>query len=160
MIKYIEKDTSVVFSEIPDEITMAVNISNCQNKCVGCHSPYLREDIGTELTNDEIKNLIEKNDGITCFCFMGEGNDQEGLFSAARFIRENYPNLKTAVYSGRDSVEKDFYTVFNYIKMGPYKEEYGPLNKKTTNQRLIEVNHDKGIGSSWFIRDITHKFWK
>ena len=48
MIKY--TDTQIVFSEIPDEITLAINISNCQNNCPGCHSPYLKQNIGKELT--------------------------------------------------------------------------------------------------------------
>ena len=51
MIKY--KDYYVVFEEIPDKITLAVNITNCQNRCIGCHSPELRENIGKELTTDE-----------------------------------------------------------------------------------------------------------
>ena len=69
MIKYAPDDTSVVFEEIPDEITLAVNISNCQHNCPGCHSPYLRMDFGEELTETAIDELIKKNSGITCFCF-------------------------------------------------------------------------------------------
>ena len=79
MIKYIEGDTQVTFLEVPDEISLTINISNCQCKCVGCHSPYLRENIGDELTEDEIDELISKNDGITCVTLMGEGNDKESL---------------------------------------------------------------------------------
>ena len=47
MVKYV--NTEVVFEEIPDEITLAINVSNCPNQCPGCHSPYLREDIGEDL---------------------------------------------------------------------------------------------------------------
>ena len=46
MIKYVPEDTSVVFLEIPDEICCAINISNCPHRCDGCHSQYLRKDIG------------------------------------------------------------------------------------------------------------------
>ena len=52
MLKYV--DTKVTFAEVPDEISLCINISNCPNHCEGCHSPYLAEDIGTELTKDEI----------------------------------------------------------------------------------------------------------
>ena len=38
--------TSVVMEEIPDRVTLAVDISNCRGQCVGCHSPFLKEDIG------------------------------------------------------------------------------------------------------------------
>ena len=62
MIKYL--NTMVTFAEIPVEVTLSINITNCQNKCPGCHSPELRENIGTELTKDELNNLINKNKGV------------------------------------------------------------------------------------------------
>ena len=58
-----------------------------------------------------------------------------------------------AIYSGRDKVEIEYYGLFDYVKVGGYKEEYGPLNKETTNQRLYEIGTDG-------IKDITYKFWK
>ena len=149
MIKYIPQDTLVVFSEIPDEITLAINISNCQNYCIGCHTPYLRENIGTELIPEVLSAEIQKNSGISCVCFMGEGNDREALINLAKFIHANFPDLKVALYSGRVEVEDDMYDVFDYIKVGPYIETLGPLNSKTTNQRLYKNKED-----------ITYKFWK
>ena len=47
MLKYV--NTDVVFQEIPDEVTLAINISNCPCHCPGCHSRYLWEDIGLSL---------------------------------------------------------------------------------------------------------------
>ena len=38
-MKYI--DTKIVFSEVPDEITLAINISGCPIHCADCHSKYL-----------------------------------------------------------------------------------------------------------------------
>ena len=58
MIKYVPEDTSVVFAEIPDEITLAINISNCPGSCPGCHSPYLQQDTGEELTAEKLSALI------------------------------------------------------------------------------------------------------
>ena len=69
MLKY--TSCEVVFAEIPNEISLAINISNCPCKCPGCHSPYLAEDIGTLLTQRRLKDIIEENKGITCVCFMG-----------------------------------------------------------------------------------------
>lgn len=149
MIKYIPQDSLIVFSEIPDEITLALNISNCQNNCIGCHTSYLRENIGTELTLEILSAEIQKNSGISCVCFMGEGNDHEALINLAKFIHENYPDLKTALYSGRVAVEDDLYDIFDYVKIGPYKKECGPLNEKTTNQRLYKNRVD-----------ITNRFWE
>ena len=61
----------VVFKEVPDEVTLSINITNCPYRCPGCHSPYLQEDVGEELTFETLSYLIEKNKGITCVCFMG-----------------------------------------------------------------------------------------
>ena len=149
MIKY--KDSYIVFEEIPDRVSLAVNITNCQNNCIGCHSPELRLNSGVELTEDEIDRLINANYGIDCFLFMGEGKDYNRLMELVRYIKENY-SIKVAIYSGRDKVEIEYYGLFDYVKVGGYKEEYGPLNKETTNQRLYEIGVDS-------IKDITYKFW-
>ena len=150
MLKF--KDSYIVFEEIPDRVSLAVNITNCQNNCIGCHSPELRLNNGEELTEGIIDKLIKENYGIDCFLFMGEGKDRGRLLELAKYIKHNY-DLKVAIYSGRNNVESDFYEVFDYIKVGEYKEEFGPLNKETTNQRLYEVGADG-------IKDITYKFWK
>ena len=160
-VKYIPEDTTVVFSEIPDEITLAVNISNCQNNCKGCHSPYLKEDRGSILTCDVIDELMERNRGITCFCFMGEGNDVDGLRKLAEHISEKWENVKIGVYSGRENVEKWYSEVFDYVKIGPYMPEYGPLDNPETNQRLFYHNPVycgvSKMGKGW--EDVTYKFW-
>ena len=154
MIKYIKEDTMVVFSEIPTEISLAINISNCQNNCIGCHSPYLRKDVGETLNIDVIDELIEKNKGVTCFLFMGEGNDIGNLCNFSKYIKEKY-GLLTALYSGKQKIEQYMVDNFDYIKIGPYMEEFGPLNKKTTNQRLYKI-----IKPDNKIDDITYMFWK
>ena len=57
-------DTMVTFNEVPDEISLCINISGCPNRCPGCHSPELWEDIGTELTKESLKDLIDKMGGV------------------------------------------------------------------------------------------------
>jgi len=151
MVKYIPNDVSVVFAEIPDEITLAINISNCPGSCPGCHSPYLQTDTGEELTAEILGCLISKNTGITCVSFMGEGKDKETLLSLAQYVREM--GLKTALYSGRLEVPDDYNAYFDYIKIGPYIAEKGPLNKTTTNQALYQIIDGERL-------DITFKFWR
>lgn len=154
MIKY--KDYYIVFEEIPDKVTLAINITNCQNRCVGCHSPELRRDIGTELTKCEIDRIISENDGINCICFMGEGNDREALKEIADYVIEKH-HIDIALYSGRKEVESDLYGLFDFVKVGPYIEEFGPLNKETTNQRLYYVQHCQ---EGNLLTDITSMFWE
>lgn len=151
MLKYV--DTKVVFAEIPDEITLAINISNCPCHCKGCHSPYLAEDIGTELTFSELRRLIKNNSGISCIAFMGGDSEPERINALASFVTNHY-QLNVAWYSGRQELSKDIeLRNFDYIKLGPYIEELGPLSSRTTNQRLYRVEKEVLI-------DITNKFWK
>lgn len=158
MLKYV--DTKVVMSEIPDMITLAINISNCPNNCIGCHSSYLKEDVGTMLTDTLLQILIDENPGIDCVCFMGGDSEPWQIKHYAAFIKHHYPELKTAWYSGSDklhtSIEINLH-YFDYIKMGPYIEELGPLTSRTTNQRLYEIKHKPQDNE---LIDITHKFWK
>ena len=75
MLKYIPSLTDIVMEEIPHRVTLAGEVSNCQGNCPGCHSPFLRQDIGEELTPAKIDFLIEDNFGVNCFLFLGEGKD-------------------------------------------------------------------------------------
>ena len=59
-MKYCE--TAITFSEVPDEVTLCINISNCPCHCKGCHSAYLAEDIGEELTFEVLQTPIQKTE--------------------------------------------------------------------------------------------------
>ena len=153
-MKYV--DTKVVFSEIPDEITLAINISGCPVKCSGCHSKYLWEDVGEPLNSDSLHHLIENYKGITCVAFMGGDSSPYEIKDLAMFVRVAYPKLKIAWYSGKDVIPNVIMLNlqdFDFIKLGPYKEEFGPLNSKTTNQRMYRVHNSE-------LEDITNKFWR
>jgi anaerobic ribonucleoside-triphosphate reductase activating protein len=156
MIKYKPDTVSVVFAEVPDYVTLAIEITNCPGMCEGCHSPWLREDIGDELTPTKLYELIEANKGINCVVFMGEGKDPEALKKLALGVRTKYNNIKVALYSGRNSVENEYDLYFDYIKVGPYIPSRKALNFKTTNQRLYEIVRE---GNKTKRKDITYKFW-
>ena len=161
MVKYY--NAMVVFEEIPDEITLAINITNCPCHCKGCHSEFLWEDKGISLTTEELDRLIEKNDGITTVCFMGGDAELEVINVLAEYVHE-VKHLKVGWQSGRDSYYKNInFNHFDYIKLGHNDEELGGLNKKTTNQRLYKLKHkifeSEGVEQIDF-EDITSKFWK
>jgi anaerobic ribonucleoside-triphosphate reductase activating protein len=149
MIKYLPGLTDIVLEEIPDRVTLAVEITNCQGSCPGCHSPFLRKDIGEELTEKALDAMLDDNFGVNCLLFLGEGNDRDALLRLAAYIRASRPGLELALYSGRTSVEKEITEMFDYVKIGPYIAERGPLNERTTNQRL----YHRGV-------DITSRFWR
>lgn len=187
MLKYV--DTRVCFAEIPDEITLCINLSNCPCHCKGCHSSYLAEDIGEVLTHSRIEKLLKENKGVTAICFMGGDNDPKLVNHYAKLIKDSYveqveatykvnevvtlskgitlnpgddiilmkpmPNpIKVAWYSGRQELSKDVDVAnFDFIKLGPYQEEKGPLDNPNTNQGFYQVVNGELV-------DITHKFWK
>lgn len=147
-------DTAIVFSEFPNEISLAINISNCPCHCIGCHSAYLANDIGSELNKDVLKELIIKNDGITCVGFMGGDASPSIVNELAEFVKDEFPKLKTGWYSGRDFLsDKIDIDNFNFIKLGPFIPEHGPLSNKNTNQRFYKIIDGNLI-------DSTNLFWK
>lgn len=154
-MKYVE--AKIVFAEIPNEITLAINISGCPIRCKGCHSKYLWEDIGESLDRDSLYNLIEKNNGISCVAFMGGDANVPYLQSLFHWVRTRYPELKIAWYSGQEGpIKRSDMINLDYIKIGPYKEELGPLNSKDTNQRMYKLKHAKS--GELIVEDITKMF--
>lgn len=154
MLKYV--DTLVSFQEIPDEISLCINISNCPNNCPGCHSAYLKDDIGTPLTYTELMRILKDIRGITCVCFMGGDKEPWEIQRLAQFVKEK--GLKVAWYSGKQELHEDIRLAnFDYVKLGPYVEELGPLTSRTTNQVMYKIDH---LADRPFVVDITSRFWK
>lgn len=154
MLKYV--NYGIVFQEIPDEVTLSINISNCPCKCPGCHSKYLWQDIGEPLTSKTIDIFMEKyGNDITCICFMGGDIMPEEVEYLSKLIHRNFSDIKVGWYSGRSNIDPNIdINNFDYIKTGPYIEHLGALNNKSTNQRLYKKKDNNKF------EDITSKFWK
>lgn len=160
MIKY--TTTEVVFREVPDEVTLAINISNCPIRCPDCHSKELWEDIGTKLTQVELDKLISENNGITCVAFMGGDSDPEHIEILSKAIKEHYPELKVAWYSGRDlkDIKTSNLRYLDYIKTGPYIKGF-PLDNSNTNQefnKITKVKEDEEGNLRVFLAYMGDKF--
>lgn len=171
------KDTAVVFREIPDEVTLAINIAGCPVHCPDCHSQHLWKNDGVGLGLYELDKLIKDNPGITCVSLMGGDNDVHAVQTLLCFVKTNY-DLKTSWWSGRENIpDCEFLSVLDYLKLGPYIKEKGPLDSPTTNQRLYRVvkqsstdapvvgfddNGDEAYitGDYYMMEDITPKLWK
>ena len=162
----------IVFQEIPGEVTLALNLSNCPCYCPGCHSPHLAEDIGEELNEELFSGLLARYGAmITCVAFMGGDAAPDDVARWAEWVKDR--SLKTAWYSGRQQLPechtaKRSYSdnglsvlavlqrsglPFDYVKLGPYIDELGGLKSEKTNQRLYKREND-----TW--TDITSVFWK
>ena len=162
MLRYV--DAVVTFAEVPDEVNLCISISNCPNHCPACHSKYLWDDIGEELTEQTLFNLIHQNRGITCVCLMGGDGEPDTVLDLL-FAVKNGTELKTCWYSGRtqrywekEGLFPENYECLNYVKFGPYEESSGGLDKETTNQRMYEI--DSSEPSGFIMEDITHLFWE
>lgn len=153
MLKYV--DTAVVFQEIPDETTLAVNLSRCPCHCPGCHSRHLWDDIGEPLTEEVIDGWMATYGGeITCLCLMGGDAEPAAVDGLAAYVRRRYPSYRVAWYTGRTRISREIdRSHFDYIKVGPYIAHLGPLKSRTTNQRLYRLTAEG-------TEDITARFWR
>lgn len=133
---------SIVFQEVPNEVTLAINISGCPHKCEGCHSKYLWEYSGNYISDDLVE-LIEKYKGlITCVCFMGGDQNLPEVIQCFQIIKSY--GLKTCLYSGADMIPLTLpLELFDYIKIGHYDSKRGGLDNPETNQNFIHFHLDE-----------------
>lgn len=154
---------AVSMQEIPDHIAFVINIGNCIQGCVGCHSKDIMSYYDGESTKAvPLKKVIKKASkvhklGATVCCIMG-GTTNYGvtreyltvLIKALALIFEDGVGL----YSGSDCpIDDDFYdnginyyyahyTPLTYLKIGSYQKDLGGLDKPTTNQRYYVKESD------------------
>lgn len=96
---------------------------------------------------------------ITCLCLMGGDHDQSEL--RAIFKQAHEIGLKTCLYTGLSEmsmINKKLLDELDYIKLGPFIKEKGPLNNPSTNQRMYKKDYSPFDDcDDWY--DITEKFW-
>lgn len=151
MLKYLYAQE--VFAEVPGEVSLGISISGCLIHCQGCHSRELWEDKGTPLTIEELQRLLDKHKGITCLLLLGGERDIDSLIELFQYA---YKKVKTAWYCGLDLIPKGKYGILQYLdflKLGGFDLDLGPINERTTNQRFYKIKNGK-------MYDITELFWK
>lgn len=156
LLRYV--NYSVVCQEVPNEISLVINITECPHHCDGCHSDYLSESVGNYV-NDDLPKLLEKYDGmITCVCFMGGDQHINNLNEWLCKIKNVY-GLKTCVYSGADNKDifKDSLEYLDYLKIGHYDKKMGGLDCKDTNQVFYKVIH---LQSDTVLENVNYLFRK
>lgn len=142
---------SIVFQEVPDEISLAINVSGCPYRCEDCHSPNLQEYEGEYLLQDFGKILDEYEDRITCVCFMGGDQNPIELIELCDMAHER--DLNTCLYTGSTSCAY-LQPYLDYLKIGPYIKERGGLDNEDTNQVMYRIVDGTRV------EDITYKFQK
>lgn len=157
MIRYLSH--ALTFAEVPDQVTLCINVTNCQHHCPGCHSPELRQDIGKDL-EEALPGLLHKyGNDITCVCLMGEGNDIDALCRCLSAIRA--AGFLTCLYTGHDKPSAVMQAIqyLNYLKLGHYDQKLGGLASPSTNQRMYQLVDDLSSTSYPSFLDVTWKFW-
>ena len=176
----------IVFQEIPGEVTLALNLSNCPCHCPGCHSKHLWEDIGEELNEELLDGFIARYGSmITCVCFMGGDQAPEEVIRWAEYIKglSGEAGLKVAWYSGRPylpeclsakrSVSASGLSATRSVSetvcqqrglsgvAGPFDYvKLGPYIESLGGLKSPKTNQRlyKRVGDEW--QDITSSFWK
>lgn len=155
-LKYVSY--AVVCEEVPDEISLAINISGCPYRCKGCHSQYLWEYTGNYISDDLDKLIDKYNSLITCVCFMGGDQNLNELYDLCKRVKKR--GYKVCIYSGAWNISR--FAIFHdnacidYLKVGEYLESRGGLNNPNTNQRMYKVFNTKDKE----LEDITYRFMK
>lgn len=146
---------TIVLQEVPGEVSLAFSISNCPLRCLYCHSPQLRTDIGTPLTVDQLQAELDScrspHTGmytVTCVLFFGGDQHEPELLTLLEYCRKQ--NLRTCLYTGHTDVSNSLKSQLDYLKVGPYVDYLGALDKSTTNQRFYRLSDNA---------DLTHLFW-
>ena len=154
-VKY--QSCNVSLQEVPGEISLIFQISECPHRCKGCHSPELWTTNGAELTPENLmEEITPYSDFISCVCFFGGEWDEENLVFLLK-IAKSY-GYKTCLYTGADTVSEEIKNHLNYLKTGPWKEELGGLYSITTNQRFINLDNGKCLNAQFqhTIRETSH----
>ena len=125
---------SIVFQEVPNEISLCFSITGCKVGCKGCHSTELwHEENGMSLTNINFTQWLKKYQGlISCVVFFG-GEWQAKVLIEKLIIAKNH-GLKTCLYSGEKHIDINISQHLNFLKTGAWHETLGGLESATTNQ--------------------------
>lgn len=141
--------------EVPNEESICIYISGCQNRCANCHYPELQRPNYGDLLFRNYRKIIELYlKAASCVCFLGEGKntllERKELTWYSAYAHTK--GLKTCLYSGRDTFIEKWMKTFDYIKIGSYQPEQGALSDPRTNQRMYRKS-----GRGYV--DITKEFW-
>lgn len=149
-------DACVSYDEIPNELSLCIYISGCMNRCPDCHYPELMQHNHGDILSESFYLLVDLySEMVSCICFLGEGAC--GLKEKAEFKEYvdyiHSKGLLAGLYSGRNLDEiEEWMKEFDFVKIGSYQLDKGPLTKETTNQRMYKKKNNKYV-------NITEEFW-
>lgn len=154
--------TGVTMMEIPDHLAFYIEFGNCKQKCKGCHSPHLWEDVENKTNMEDLlasaRDAVSK--GANAIVLMGgttNGFSTAHLISLIDKLAEIAP---VGLYSGNDDYELNLLiamsTRLTWIKTGSYRVDKGGLMSAKTNQKFLR-KENVNLGCVVFV-DESYKF--
>lgn len=146
-MKYLRKGMSI--SLVPDKISLYFEVTGCSLRCNGCHTPELREDIGTAFTDEGLSKILSRYKGhADVVVFLGGEASLQELTKMLRLCKDH--GFLTCMFTGLPFVPSTVMKELTYIKTGPYVEKLGGLESKTTNQKFTRLSDGVVMNSQFW----------
>ncbi len=141
---------SIVFQEVPNEISLCFSITGCKVGCKGCHSTELwNSSYGTPLNNKNFITWLKKyNNLISCVVFFG-GEWHPNFLVEKLLIAKSF-GLKTCLYSGEKYIDIRISRHLNFLKTGAWQAELGGLESPISNQVFRDLTTGKKLNHLFF----------
>ncbi|WDD97342.1 anaerobic ribonucleoside-triphosphate reductase activating protein [Thalassomonas actiniarum] len=136
---------TIVFQEVPGEISLCFSITGCKLACRGCHSTELwNENNGQDLNKDTFCRYLDQYAGLlSCIVFFGGEWQAPELIEKLKIARAQ--GLKTCLYSGQEHIDISISQHLTYLKTGKWTPKRGGLDNPATNQVFFDLTTGKKL---------------
>ena len=141
--------TGITLNEVPDKIAYFIELGSCTQRCKGCHSEELWEEVESPTSLEDVLRGAEKaiESGANAIVLMGGTCNKMSTPDLLKVLDGLSEIAPTCLYSGLDDEETNTYIAehsgITWLKTGSYKEELGGLSSPTTNQRFYRKEYEQ-----------------
>lgn len=162
--------TGITLNEVPDKVAFFIELGSCTQRCKGCHSKELWEEVKEPTSLDILLKEVEKaiDKGANAIVLMGGTCNGLNIKELSTILQALSDIAPTCLYSGSDNQKLNRFfaenTNITWIKTGSYKEELGGLSSPTTNQRFYRKEYEEIFKKHQYLMtkmvlvDCTHLF--
>lgn len=162
--------TGITLNEVPDKVAFFIELGSCTQRCKGCHSKELWEEVKEPTSLDILLKEVEKaiDKGANAIVLMGGTCNGLNIKELSTILQALSDIAPTCLYSGSDDQKLNCFLVettdITWIKTGSYKEELGGLSSPTTNQRFYRKEYEEIFKNHQYLMtkmvlvDCTHLF--
>ncbi|WDE10102.1 anaerobic ribonucleoside-triphosphate reductase activating protein [Thalassomonas haliotis] len=146
---------TIVFQEVPGEISLCFSITGCKLGCHGCHSTELwNENNGEALSKQSFHHYLAQYAGLlSCVVFFGGEWQAPQLIEKLKIARSL--GLKTCLYSGQQHIDISISEHLTYLKTGKWDPKRGGLDNPGTNQAFFDLSTGKKL-NHLFVKSAGH----